>query len=269
MAMTHDASYRRILHKMGYYNYQQGLIYKHIDQEGGWNSHLRKCRNFIIKSLDFYKPSKITVLGSGWLLDLPLMEMVEKTDSIDLIDIVHPPEVISQISGLKNVYLKEEDITGGLITEIWNLAGRRYFFNKLKSLENIHIPEYKPQSDPGLVISLNILTQLESLPVELLRKKSKAGDESFIVLRKQIQEKHIDFLKKYDSVLITDISEVITDTAGKTTEELSVFGALPEAIIREEWSWYFEPVRSDYYRKKSVFKVAGLFIQAPFINIFP
>ena len=92
--MTHSISYRRMLNKMGYYNYQNGLIYHHINQHGGWENHEEHCRGFIIKALDFYKPEKVTVLGSGWLLELPLAELVERTGKICLVDIVHPPDVI-------------------------------------------------------------------------------------------------------------------------------------------------------------------------------
>ncbi|MBN2862203.1 MAG: hypothetical protein JXN62_03510, partial [Bacteroidales bacterium] len=96
--MTYTASYRRILHRMGYYEYQQGLIYHHMNQEG-WKAHHDHCRNFIIKAIDLFAPKKISILGSGWLMDLPLNEMSQKADDICLIDIVHPPEVKSQTSG--------------------------------------------------------------------------------------------------------------------------------------------------------------------------
>ena len=258
--MTHDASYRRILHRMGYYNYQQGLIYKHLNQEGGWNSHLQNCRNFILKSLDFYKPRKITVLGSGWLLDLPLKEMIDVTDEICLVDIVHPPEVINQVAGLKNVKLMEEDITGGLIKELWMKAGKNSFFIKLRSLENITVPEYQPINDPGLVISLNIFTQLESLPADFIKMRAKINETDLYNFRKEIQKQHISFLKKHHSVLITDISEIITENTGNVTENLSVIADLPQSKYKEEWTWYFEPVKPDYYRKRSVFAVVGLLL---------
>ena len=151
---------------MGYYNYQNGMIYHHVNQTGGWENHQTHCRSFIIKALELYKPEKVTVLGSGWLLELPFAELIERTGSICLIDIIHPPDVIAQIGNYKNVELIEQDVTGGLIEDIWQKTGRYPFLKKLKSLENIIIPEFKPDSDPGMVISLNILTQLETLIVD-------------------------------------------------------------------------------------------------------
>jgi len=258
--MPHSPSYRRILHRMGYYNYQQGLIYRHLDQKSGWNSHLANCRDFIIKTLDLVKPSRITVLGSGWLMDLPISEIGERAEKIYLVDIVHPPEVIEQTAGLRNVEISEQDITGGLIKEVWNKAGKRIFFNRLSSLGTILIPEYQPVEDPGLVISLNIVTQLEVLPERLLRRKSKVSDEEFVRFRKDIQEKHIGFLKKHISVLITDESEIIYRASGSQTENKTLLAELPSARISDSWIWDFDLLHADFIRQKSQFKVVALLI---------
>jgi hypothetical protein len=245
---------------MGYYNYQRGLIYHHLDEEGSWNTHLKNCRNFILKSLDFYKPSVVTVLGSGWLLDLPLSEIADRVPEINLVDIVHPPEVKTQVSEMKNVVLREEDISGGLISEVWYKAGRRSFFNKLRSLDDIKITVYQPQYETGMIISLNIFTQLEVLPVELLKKKAVADEESFIRFRKEIQQNHLSFLKNHESVLISDLSEVISERSGRVRENNSVLIGLPEGKLKEEWTWYFDLRNSDYYRKKSVFRVSAILL---------
>ena len=127
--MTHSTEYRRILTRMGYYNYQNGLLSRHVNQDGEWDEHLQHCRNYILKIIDLLKPETITILGSGWLLDLPLSEMLEKTKKIYLIDIVHPPEVLKQISVFENVSLVEADVTGGLISEVWEKTGKHLIFS--------------------------------------------------------------------------------------------------------------------------------------------
>lgn len=245
---------------MGYYNYQNGLIYRHLNQEGNWNTHLRNCRNFILKSLEYYKPSVVTVLGSGWLLDLPLKEIADQVQEINLIDIVHPPEVKNQVSEMKNVILREEDISGGLISEVWQKAGHRTFLNKLRNLDGIKISLYQPRFETGMIISLNILTQLESMPLELLKKKTVADEESYLGFRKEIQQNHLSFLKKHNSVLITDLSEVVTENSGNVSEINSVLIDLPDGKLKEEWTWYFDLKKSDYYRKKSIFNVLAILI---------
>lgn len=258
--MAFDESYKRILNRLGYYNYQHGFIVRHINQEKGWNSHLQKCRNFILKALEIYKPEKITVLGSGWLLELPLAEMLEKVSKICLIDIIHPPEVVKQISNLPGVELRTEDISGGLINEVWQKTSGFSLFRKRNSIENIQIPEYKFDSDPGLVISLNILTQLETLPVKYLIKKSKEEADKILKFREKIQNNHLNLLKKYKSVLITDIAEIFTDSSGNISEQESVIVDLPDGKNKEEWTWDFDLKGSDYFRRRSVLKVAAIIL---------
>jgi hypothetical protein len=259
--MPHSESYKRILNRMGYYNYQQGLIYRYMDQEEGWNSHLKKCRDFILQAMDDYKPPEVTVLGSGWLLDLPLAEILEKTQSVRLIDIVHPPETIRQVSELENVEILEMDITGGLIAEVWEKTRKIFWFNKLKTLELIEIPDFKLPGDPGLIISLNILTQLEELIIEHLRKKSSVNKEEFDRFRSKVQMKHINFLASNNlSVLITDTHEIFTDKSGKTTNRQSVVIDLPKGRKRDTWTWKFDLERSDYFQKRSVMEVVAIML---------
>jgi hypothetical protein len=235
--MAHNESYRRILHKMRYYDYQHGLIYRYLNQGDGWNSHLEKCRSLILKALK-----------------------IDSVKKVHLVDIIHPPEVINQVSKLHKVTIKEDDITGGLIEEVWKEIKSIPFYRKLKTLENIVIPEYKPEDDPGMVISLNILTQLETLPVKYLKNRSKADDNEFIRFRSDIQNKHISFLKKHKSVLISDVIETYTDNSGNVKDNQSVIIDLPNGQYKEEWTWDFDLKRSDYYRKRSVFKVVGIII---------
>ena len=258
--MAFDESYTRILNRLGYYSYQHGFIVRHINQETGWNSHLEKCRNFIIKALEFYKPGKVTVLGSGWLLELPLAEMLEKVKRVCLIDIIHPPEVVKQVSNLPGIELRTEDISGGLIDEVWRKTSGLSFFKKLNSINDIRIPDYLLDSDPGMVISLNILTQLETLPVKYLIKKSKVEEVEIIRFRKEIQNNHLNLLKKYKSILITDLTEVFTDNSGSVSEQKTVLIDLPEGKHKEEWTWDFDLKGSDFYGKRSVLKVAAIII---------
>ena len=256
--MNHTVSYRRMLSRMGYYNYQNGLIYHHINQEGGWENHQAHCRSIILKALELFKPEKVTVLGSGWLLDLPLAELVERTQKIFLVDIVHPPDVINQVGRFKNVELIEQDVTGGLIEEVWQ-KGRKYsLFNKLRSLENINVPEFKPDFDTGMIISLNILTQLESLPVDFIKKRSLIKEEDFNLFRAEIQKKHIDFLMRNRSVLISDYAEVITSRIGDIKTIPTLVTDLPACRFSEEWTWNFDQTCADLYNSRSQFKIIAL-----------
>lgn len=245
---------------MGFYRYQEGLIHRHFNEEGGWDVHLRKCREYILYAIDRYKPENVTILGSGWLLDLPLVEMSELVKRITLVDIVHPSEVISQAGSLKNINIREEDITGGLISEVWSKTRRFCFLRKLKDISEIRVPVYKPDFDPGMVISLNILTQLENLPVEYLKKKSRSGEDHFSRFRKEIQTRHIEFLSSHRSVLITDIQEIQKTNEGEIIVIPTLRTDIPEGDSLEEWTWDFDLKGSDYYNRRSVMKVMAMIL---------
>jgi len=245
---------------MGYYGYQQGLIRRHIEQGSGWDSHLENSRRFILNAIDLFKPERVTVLGSGWLLDLPLAEITDKTAEVILADIVHPPEVIKQAGELKGVRVVELDVTGGLIEEVWMKRPRPFLFKKQFSTANIIIPEFNPAFDPGLVISLNILSQLDTLLVKFLTERSKISSNELLAFRKGIQTKHLEFLQRHQSVLITDTGEIFTDRSGNKTEVKSVLVDLPGGRLKEKWTWNFDPEGSDYYTKRSVLEVEAIII---------
>jgi hypothetical protein len=253
--MAQSAEYRRILARMGYYDYQNGLIHRHLNQEGGWDSHLDRSRAYIMKMIDLYKPDKVTVLGSGWLLELPVAEIIEQISNLTLIDIVHPPDVVKQAGIYKNVTLIEDDVTGGLIAEVWEKAGGFSFFRKPVKLSEIVIPEYKPETDPGMVISLNLITQLESLIVDFLRKKITATEEEFFAFRYEIQKKHLRFLKMQRSVLITDYQEIFTGMAGEKKIVPTLLVELQGEKFSEEWTWNFDLQGADNFNSTSLMKV--------------
>jgi hypothetical protein len=128
----------------------------------------------------------------------------------------------------------------------------------LKSIEDIKIPEFKPDGDPGMVISLNILTQLESLLVGFLKKRSKIKEEEFELFKTEIQKKHIDFLRKHNSVLITDYAEVITNKSGSVKTIPTLVADLPPYHLKEEWTWNFDQTGADLYNSRSQFKIVAL-----------
>jgi hypothetical protein len=256
--MAYSEQYKRILYKLGYYDYQHGLIHRHLNQDDGWSSHLSKCRNYIMNAVREIKPGKVTVLGSGWLLDLPLAEMLETVNSVILIDIVHPPEARSQAAALPGVELTEDDATGGVVRWVWDRTRKTSFLRKVRTLGELDLPVYKLNGDPGLVISLNLLSQLDVLPAAFLRKRSKVKEEEIERFRKQVQENHLMFLSKYKSLLITDTCEIFTDSSGKTTEVQTVIADIPSGSMSEEWTWNFDLKGSDFYEKRSVLNVVAL-----------
>lgn len=246
----------RILKKMGFLADQGGIINRYLREQGGWDSHLYKCREYILSKVRLFKGKDITILGSGWLLDVPLEELAEMCRMVKLVDINHPAQVRRKVKSFTNVKLINADITGGLIEEVWRITRK-----KISNPDNIEIPVYSFDFDPGLVISLNILTQTDTLLNDYLRKTVDIGIDRQRLFRSKVQQAHLDMLNQYPYLLLTDYEEEIVDIDSSRileTNNLIFAGALPQGRDSEEWEWIFDSSGEYYRRKRVIFRVRAV-----------
>ena len=238
---------RRILRKMGYLQDQKGIMSRYLREKEGWEPHLLKTRNFILKCLEESRPGSVTVLGSGWLLDFPLHEAYDLCKKIYLCDVFHPPQVMKKISKYPGVVAYEMDISCGLI---------RYFYEfvrKNKKTGAFQVPEIPdisiPVISPGTYyISLNILNQLDIILLDYLRKYFTIPDKELDILRGKIQENHLKYINN-GGCMITDVEEIIENLKTKKQEQKNlVYTSIPSGKYCREWIWDFDS--SGFYRKK-------------------
>lgn len=246
---------KRILRRMGYLADQEGIIQRYLREEGGWDSHLVRCRDFILKKVKNQSLNNITILGSGWLLDVPLEELSDIFHSITLIDIYHPRQVVKKAEELGNVKLISDDLTGGLVRQVWKKSRRG-----LSSLDSIDIPTYKFSFDPGLLISLNLLTQTDTLINDFVLKKGRYSIEEHRRFRERIQSAHLESLKDHAHLIISDFEEEIMDIDTNTVLKTNslLFASIPESADKDEWLWVFDSSGEYYSRKRVVFKVMAI-----------
>ena len=239
---------------MGYLADQQGIINRYLREAGGWDNHLYKCREFIFEKVQLYKPKIVTILGSGWLLDVPLEELSELCETINLVDINHPPQVRRRkVKNYPGVNLIAHDITGGMIERVWELSK-----SNPEQLANIEAPFYSPDFDAGLVISLNILTQTDTLIIDYLNGKFDLDKSTLRQIRSRIQSSHIKFLSTVPNLIITDYYELVFDKDDVFSENNLLFTELPEGNERQEWVWDFDNAGEYYKRKRLQFKVIAI-----------
>ena len=168
---------KMILHRMGYYSNQEGIARRYIQEDDNWNIHLSNTRRFILNIVRKERPETVTVLGSGWLLDIPMQEILRTGCRVRLVDLIHPPGVVHKLGGETSVSFEHEDITGGLLEMVWMMASGKPVPDTDQILQRIAALRYEPPVNPGLVLSVNLLSQLTTLPFEFLQKKKilKAG----------------------------------------------------------------------------------------------
>jgi hypothetical protein len=249
---------RQILRKMNFLSDQEGIMSRYLKESENWAPHLNKSRDFIIKCVYNKKISKISILGSGWLLDVPLEELNKLSQKILLIDICHPPQILRKIRDMPRVEAIEMDITGGMIEQIFQLV-KKYRKNRIKpDISMLESKGFNPQFNPGFVVSLNILNQLDILLIDYLKKYSIYKEEEILSLRKHIQQSHLDSITSNNSCLITDFEELVYDQQQLEKRNPLIHIPLPEGKRKSTWEWGFDSQKTYNVGKTTRFNVIAI-----------
>jgi hypothetical protein len=112
----------KILRRMKYLSDQQGIVERYLEEHEGWKLHLENTRSFILDCVKKYSPKTVVVMGSGWLLDVPLKELMEICERIYLADIWHPRQIRAMVQKYPNCILVYDDLTGGAVKQVYKLV---------------------------------------------------------------------------------------------------------------------------------------------------
>jgi len=249
-----------ILKEMGFVNDQDGIIERYAREKNGWDIHLNHSKQTILNAITIHKPKSIAILGSGWLLDIPIDELSKIGETIYLYDIVHPAQIKHKISKYSNIEIIESDITGGSIQNTWEEIERWKKQGGIINLNSIPGIGFVPQKKTDMIISLNILNQLDILICDYIINKTTIQNEDLVDLRKSIQQKHIESLQKQAFCLISDITEITKNKITNVISErpLAVID-LPKTNYSEQWLWDFD-LSGNYYDEQEVtFNVIALY----------
>jgi hypothetical protein len=259
--MLTPAPGKKILRRMNYISDQKGILRRYFREQDSWKSHLDNAGNFIREVLHSNKTDHVVVLGSGWLLDFPIDDILSSVKKITLVDVNFPAQVLRKVEHLKNVECLEADITGGFIQSVYN----QIKFDK----QQFSIPEIQsqPRIEPEngkLILSLNILNQLDILLVDYIRKKVRCDDDLILKFRRAIQKSHIEMLQEHPYILITDYREILINNQGKALEERDlIFNEFPSADLVREWEWQFDSHRLYNANADTCMMVKALFSKGP------
>lgn len=241
---------RQILQKLGFSSDSEGILNRFYREEGNWNPHLENTKKQILESAKTKKKGNVVVLGSGWLLDVPLKELAELFSQVYLVDIVHSKQVKHKISKLENVKIIEHDISGGALEGVYDLVKNNKKNNK-SQLEDIKLTKGNfglPESEEvDFVVSVNILSQLDYFALHFLRKNTTFCSISLNEFKERIQKAHLSFLPKGKTCLITDFKETIYKENEKIIRENFLLKVkFPKKDKIAQWKWEFDTHKSYY-----------------------
>jgi len=241
----------RILKKMNYVADQKGIIDRYLKESEGWAAHLNNTKNAIIINAENKIKNSCAILGSGWLLDVPIDFLAREFKKVYLFDILHPTQIKHKMRKYPNVVCVEQDITGGAIEEFFNSVQLNKSMKTRKELADFKFNGFNYKIPFDYVVSVNILNQLDILLLDYIKGYNLYNEQELQHLRVSIQQKHLNSLPLDKSCLITDFEELVYNMENKLEETKKLVHIdLPENKIKSSWQWKFD--RQDYVPGKNV-----------------
>jgi hypothetical protein len=229
------------IRRMGFIVDQEGIMNRYMRESSNWLHHLERTQKFISASFAQTEAETVAVLGSGWLLDVPLDHLLKRFRHIYLVDIHHPIQIRKKTAALKQVELIEADLTGGAIEKIW-----QYYNESLTPPENgpvplhLHLEPPLTHIQPEAMISVNLMNQLDIILCDYILKQKHFQQEDLTPFRATIQAFHLDWISKKPGCLVTDINEEVTDKNKTISSKALLYTDLPEGIRHDSWWWDFD-----------------------------
>ncbi len=229
--------------RLGYLDETIAMRRRYRRNRTAWQPHLDKTRRFVLAVAEkIQKRDKVVVLGSGLLLDVPLVELSAMFREVVLMDIVCLPEVRRQIKGYSNVSFVEYDVTS---------IAERLYMNRQQGISELPKAVPAPSEidrSAGLIISLNILSQLWVIPRAYAAKQRPAIPHDQVEdWCRQIVESHYTSLRSMsgDVCLVADHEFVKRDHGGSIISKASTLYGLVLPDPDESWTWNIVPAGND------------------------
>lgn len=224
-----------------------GYLSEAIDMRGrsrrnaaAWQPHLDNTRSFVLSSAEKCRNrNKVVILGSGLLLDVPLNELASMFREVVLMDVVCLPEIRKQIKAFNKASFIECDVTS---------TAERLYQNGMKGVSEL--PESVPTvpeigHDCGLVVSLNILSQLWVIPRAFAGQRFRGLNEYLVdEWCGRVVTAHYSFLRSLpcDVCLVADHEFVKRDSSGSIISRGSTVYDLTLPTPDRSWTWNIVPM---------------------------
>ncbi len=252
----------RAYSKLGYHKDRDGLLNRYFRESANWQSHLDNTHKAIIDFSQGKQNGSCVVFGSGWWLDIPIDFLQKHFREVHLIDISHPMQIQKKAEKLPNVNLTTLDISG-VMKPIWEYTSKhrkKSEFNKIIEIISSANPiADTPFADADYFISANMMSQLNVFISPHLAKRTNLAEGEVRQIQDLIHKKHLEFLPKGKSCLVTDYREICTPkgTSSAITRDL-INIEFPKPAEMRKWKWHFD-LNGNYKNcKTTIFKVIAL-----------
>jgi len=227
------------LRAMGYLHELFAIRACHEKCALAWKGHLEQTQAVLRAAMERCpRRRKAVILGSGWLLDVPLEELAGAFREVVLVDLIHPLASRRRARRLPNVLLLQADVTD-TVEAVYHAAHRRGV-----PLQRSEPRLFREDSAVDLVASVNILSQLSYLPVQYLTAAGVHPGEAIAAYSRQVVESHLEYLRCLPGVmaLVADVECLMVDRAGEVVERSNTVQGVSLPWAGQEWIWKLAPV---------------------------
>ncbi|NPA45098.1 MAG: hypothetical protein GXO49_06160, partial [Chlorobi bacterium] len=237
---------------------REGIITRYLKEKNNWTPHLNNSKKYILNSAKNKKKETAVILGSGWWLDLPYIELSKMFKKLYFVDISHPNQIKHKAKQFTNIELVTADISG-TFKSIYELKKKRSsnIINDLNiDVNNFGLPK---NIKADFVVSLNLINQLSYFPKAFLLKHELISENEVNDIVKKIEDTHIANLPKNKSCIIADFYQYEYDFKDVLKKEsIRTLAELPKNNSRKEWIWDFDLSGNFINNRKVKFNVAAL-----------
>jgi hypothetical protein len=231
----------RAFRRIGYLRESIGIASRYRRASKEWEQHRSQCHQWICECVEQCRtPRKVLVLGSGWLIDIPIQTLLQTFKEVQLLDIVHPP-VVRKLARDPSVKLMTWDLSGIVEAIDGSLrSGRDATDHVLHATKDLPMECW----DADLIISANVFSQLPRLPLNYWKRKSgKISDAQVASIARGILNHHYRFLTQYagNVCFITDTAAVTLDRKGEVVHREDLLYGFELPVARREWTWDLAP----------------------------
>jgi len=230
----------KIIRRMGYIRDQEGIMNRYLREKANWDKHLQNTREFIRSSFRDPALKSVAVLGSGWLLDVPLEALCRRFSQVYLVDIHHPVQIRKKTASMSGVELIEADLSGGAMKQLWELVRNKKKPEGNELLDQMRLHPPLEQLRPDALISVNLLNQLDIILCDFLSKNDYFQQLESNMLRSVLQKFHLQWITATPGCLISDVEEISKDKKGNSSSKSLLYTTLPEGNRRDSWTWEFD-----------------------------
>lgn len=218
--------------KMGFLHEAIAMAARHKRCFPQWQTHFDRCQKAILQAADQCSSHRtIVILGAGSLRDIPLEQLSQQFEKVQLVDVVFLRAAKRLVKPYANIELIEADVTESL--DSMRLGSKQ-----------IKQPTLLQDEVVDCVVSLNLATQIPLIPVRWLMHGYGLSEKEADALGKGLIQAHLDYLNGFDAVhcLIADRQITEFNQHGEQTDQFDPAWDVPLPDITVEWDWEVIPL---------------------------